>query len=303
MAKFCAVIGATLPLGVLLTRRLVAEGRSVRALVLNAERAESILPEAVSLVEIEPTRTGIQDGCEGAAVVYDLFEPSNVKQQKVAAETASAVLLAAIRSRAKVVIASHLFLSEKDNKAMEKEAMATHWSNFAQVVVARFPQLYGPEVRSPLLNRVFEEVLAGNKAHWMGRLDAPRSLLFIEDAVTAIQELEKNDTAFGYIWNVSGPSPMSGKAFIDLAFRAAGKEGTSAVWGRGIMMTASLIDSKAKGFVDLPYDYYSPFVIDGTPFAQAFPSFAFTPNEVGVREDLEWYRDQMRKGMVGPTVK
>jgi len=303
MAKFCVVVGATLPLGALLTRRLVDEGRAVRALVLNVERAESILPESVSLVEIEPTRTDIQDGCEGAEVIYDLFEPSNVKQQKVAAETASAVLLAAIHSRAKVVMASHLFLTEKDNRSLEKEAIATHWSNFAKVVVARLPQLFGPEVKSPLLNRVFEEVLAGNKAHWMGRLDVPRSLLYIEDAANAILELVKNDSAFGYIWNIAGPSPMSGKAFIDLAFRAAGKNGTSSLWGRGIMMTARLIDSKAKGFLEIPYDYYSSFVIDGTQFAQAFPSFAFTPNDVAVRDSLEWYRDRMQQGLVGPTVK
>jgi len=302
MVKFCAVVGATLPLGALLTRRLVADGRKVRALVLNAERAEGILPESVSVVEIEPTRTGIQDGCEGAEVIYDLFEPSNVKQQKVASETASAVLLAAIHSRAKVVMASHLFLTEHDNKALEKEAMATHWSNFAKVAVARFPQLFGPEIKSPLLNRVFDEVLAGNKAHWMGRLDVPRSLLYIEDAASAILELEKNESAFGYIWNIAGPAPMSGKAFIEMAFRAAGKSGASALWGRGIMMTARLIDSKAKGFLEIPYDYYSSFVIDGTLFAQAFPSFSFTPNEVAVRNSLEWYRDRMQ-GLVGPTVK
>ncbi|MDA4118310.1 MAG: hypothetical protein OK455_08200 [Thaumarchaeota archaeon] len=302
MAKFCVVVGATLPLGALLTRRLVAQGRAVRALVLNVERAQSILPESVSLVEIEPTNTSIQDGCEGATVIFDLFEPSSIKQQKVAAETASAVLLAGIRNRAKVIIASHLFLSEKDNRALEKEAMATHWSNFAKVVVARFPQIYGPEVKSPLLNRVFEEVLTGNKAHWMGRLDVQRSLLLIEDAVSAIEELEKNDSAFGYIWNIAGPSTLSGKAFIDLAFSAAGRKGTAGVWGRGIMLTARLIDSKAKGFLDIPYDYYSSFVIDGSPFTQAFPSFAFTPNEVAVRSNLEWYRAQMQRGLVGPTL-
>jgi len=303
MVKFCAVVGATLPLGALLTRRLVAEGRAVSALVLNADRAQDILPKGVSIVEIEPTRTGIQDGCEGAEVIFDLFEPSTVKQQKVAAETASAVLLAAIRGRAKVIMASHLFLSEKDNKAMEKEAMATHWSNFAKVAVARFPQLFGPEVKSPLLNRVFEEVLSGNKAHWMGRLDVPRSLLYIDDAASAILELEKNDSAFGYIWNVAGPSPMSGKALIDLAFRAAGKDGSAGLWGRGIMLTARLIDSKAKGFLEIPYDYYSSFVIDGSQFAQAFPSFVFTPKEVAVRYSLDWYRERAQQGLVGPTVK
>jgi hypothetical protein len=301
VAKLNVVLGATLPMGVLLTRRLAAEGRVVRALVLNADRARGLFPRSVSVAEIDPTRTSIQDGCEGAQVIYNLFEPVNIKQQGTAAEAASAVLLAAIHSRAKVVIASHLFHAANDNRAMENDALETHRSNFARVVVARFPQIYGPDVKSVLINNVFEEALTGNKAHWMGRLDRPRSLLFIEDAVNAIQLLERTDSAFGSAWNISGPSPMTGKDFIELAFRAAGRAGTASVWGRGIMMTGRILDSKAAGFLDLPYDYYSPFVIDGGRFAEAFPSFEYTPNETGVRKSLEWYRDQVRQRLARPA--
>ena len=135
----------------------------------------------------------------------------------------------------------------------------------------------------------------------MGKLDRPRSLLFIEDAVSAIELLERTDSAFGSAWSISGPSPMTGKQFIELAFRAAGRAGTAGVWGRGIMLTGRVLDSKAKGFLDLPYDYYSPFVIDAGPFAEAFPSFEYTSNETGVRKSLEWYRDQVRRRLTRPV--
>ena len=141
MAKLNVVLGATLPMGALLTKRLAAEGKAVRALVLNAKRARGLFPQSVSVAEIDPTRTSIQDACEGAQVIYNLFEPANLKQQGTAAEASSAVLLAAIQSHAKVVIASHLFHSEDDNSTMENDALATHRSNFARVVIARFPQI------------------------------------------------------------------------------------------------------------------------------------------------------------------
>jgi hypothetical protein len=292
------VLGATLPLGVLLTRRLVSEGKAVRALVLNAERARSLLPESVSVTEIDMTRASIQDACGGASVIYDLYEPHSLKQQNVAVETASAVLVGGIQNRARVVIASHVFLTEDDNKALESEAMSTHRSKMTKVVVARLPQVYGPEVKNALLDNVFDEVSNGSKAHWMGSLDSSRSLLFIEDAVSAIQLLEKTEAAFGNVWNVAGPSPISGREFIAMAFRAAGKEGGAGVWGRGIMLTARFLDAKARAFVDLPYDYYSPFVLDGSAFAQAFPLFAYTPQDVAVRRSLEWHREQAKQKLV-----
>ncbi len=301
MAKLDVVLGATLPLGAQLTRRLVAEGRRVRALVLNADRAQGLLPPSVSLTEIEPTGSSIQDGCEGAAVIYDLFEPSSLKHKSTAVEAASAVLLAAIQSRAKLVMASHLFRSEDDNKVIERDALATHRSNLARVVIARFPQIYGPEIKNVLFNSVFEEVLTGNKAHWLGRLDVPHSYLYVDDAVAAIQLLERTDSAFGNVWSVPGASPLTGKEFIECAFRAAGKEGAAVVWGRGIMLTGRLLDQKAKAFLDLPYDYYSPFVLDGSAFSQAFPAFEYTASGEGVRKSLQWYRDSVRQRLAGPV--
>lgn len=295
LTRLEVVVGSTLPLGLALTRRLSAEGRQVRALVLSAKRARGLFPESVEMMEIEPKRTSIQDACVDGSVVYDLFEPLSARQTKTCADVASAVLLAAIQSSAHVVIASHTFNSELDNLTMETDALATERSGFAKVVVARLPQIYGPGVRSPLIGSVCHEVLTKNTAHWLGDLDVPRSFVYIDDAVSALMLLQKTDSARGRVWNVAGPTPISGREFIKEAFASSGKTGNALVWGRGLMLTARLLDKRAREFLNLPYDYYASYVLDPEEFVSEFPDFEFTSNNVGIAATARWYIDNARE--------
>ena len=262
----------------------------MRALVLNAQRAQEILPENVQVVQIEPKRTSIQDACAGATQIYDLFEPASPRQMGTAADIASSVMLSAIQNGSKVIIAEYLFKEANENRNLENEALSTHESEFARVVIVRFPQLFGPGIRSPLFWNVCAEVLDGDTAHWLGKLDVPRSYLYIEDAVSALELLGSSDSALGKIWNVAAPTPLTGREVIDLAFKACGRNGTASVWGRGLMLTARVLDSKARKFLDIPYDYYSPFVLDGNAFLESYPEFKFTPNDIAIARMLESYR-------------
>ena len=288
-------MGATLPSGLLLTRRLVDEGSRVRALVLNAGRSREVLPDGVEIVEVRLDRMSIQDACSGAGVIYNLFEPTSRRNSGMAADIASAVMLSAIQSGARVVMASYPFRHESDNSSMEQEALSAHQSGLVNVTVARFPQVFGPGVRSPLLSNVYNEVLEGNTAHWLGDLDAPRSLLFIEDAVNGLVLLGKEEKAQGKVWNVVGADPLTGREFINLAFEAVQKRGNPSVWGRGLMMTAGVFDSRARRFLEMPYDFYSGFVLDGSRFAEVFPEFAFTPSREAISRTLEAYREGVQR--------
>ncbi len=261
----------------------------MRALVLDSKRANALLPPSVSIAEIEPKAASIQDACAGASMIYDLFEPANEKQKKMMGDVTSSLVLAAIQNDARLVLASHLFRSVEDNSTLERDALAAHKSNFADVVVARLPQLYGPEVTNGLYRQIFGSVLSGKRAHWVGPLDLPRSLLYVEDAAAAIHLIGDTPAAYGHTWNIAGDRPITGRDFIELAYKAAGKAEKARSWGFGVMVTARLVNSEARGFLELPYDYYHSFVLDGSEFASTFPSFAFTPHETAIRKTLAWY--------------
>jgi nucleoside-diphosphate-sugar epimerase len=283
------VIGAGRPLGAALVRRLAGEGKAVRAIVLKGDRVRSFLPDSVEVTGVSPDGESVRRACGDADVIFNCFEPHGSKWGKVVAEITSKVLLTTIETGARFILASYLFASESDNWAAEQDVLDTHRTKFAKTLIARFPQIYGPGVQNALLTQVFEAVMAGKKAYWMGKLDAPCSWVYVEDAASALALLSRTEKAYGKTWNIAGPGPLSGRQFLELAFSAARRDKKIGVRGRGIMLTASLLDSRARALLDLPHDYYSPLVVDGETFVNDFPSFQYTAHDVAMAQTLEWY--------------
>ncbi len=290
------VIGAARPLGRTLLERLGGETQDVRAVVLDPS-AGSNYPSSVEVVYANALEAwSVAEACKGASVIYNCFEPSPSMRDRVMTEVTSNVLLAAIDSGATLVFASHLLASESDNEKLEGDVLNAHGSKLARTLVARVPQLYGPRVVNQLWQNVFESAIGGKKAHWMGKLDVERSYLFVEDAARVMILLAKSLWAHGRAWNITGPGPLTGRQFTELAFRAAGREPSVGFWGRGIVLTGSIIDQSSKRFLELPYDYYTPFVLDGSAFRGAFPSTMFTEHVTAIARTLEWFKLSAGKG-------
>ena len=291
MIEKAVVVGAGRPLGTELTSRLARRGDKVRAVVVDEGRGRTLFPEGVDVLGVSPNAESVEKACDQATIIYNCYEPQRAGTS-AAAEFNSKMLLAAIRQGAKFVLVSYLFNSLRDNHAVEDDCLGAHRSLLAKAMVARVPQLYGPRVENALFREVFESVIAGRKAHWLGALDVPRSYVYVGDAADALLQLAGDDFAFGRAWNVAGPGPLTGRQFIEMAFEAANGEKNIGHWGRGLMLTARVLNSRARDLLGLPYDYYSPFVLKGDDFTSRFPAFAYTAPQSAIAETLRWYQDR-----------
>jgi hypothetical protein len=56
------------------------------------------------------------------------------------------------------------------------------------------------------------------------------------------------------------------------------------------MITGRFLASEAKGYLELPYDYYKAFALDGSEFSEAFPSWTYTPHTEAMKASLEWFK-------------
>ena len=260
--------------------------------MLKVDRVRNFLPSSVDVVGVSTDIDNIQSACRDASMVFNCFEPHGPKTSKVVEELTTKLLLTTIQTGARFILASYLFGSESDNSAAEQDALNTYRNKFGKTVIVRFPQIYGPGVRNALLSEVFESAVSDKKAHWMGKLDALRSWVYIEDAAAALALLSRNEKAYGQVWNIAGPGPLSGRQIIELAFTAAGKTPNMGVRGRATMLAASLISSRARALMALPYDYNSPFVLDGEDFTREFPSFQYTAHDIAIARTFEWYSEQ-----------
>lgn len=289
------VMGAAHPLGRALLEELAAGGSRVRGVTLDATTVKGPLPNSVEIVAADPLNPGnLVQACRGGEVVYDCFEPSHSNWKRAFREATGSILLASIEAGAELVLANHLIAEERENASTENDLLNAHRSNLIRTVVARMPQLYGPGVVNRLWQNIFESAVVGKKAHWMGDPEVARSLLFVGDAASKMILLGRSLWAHGRAWNLSGPAPISGRTFIEYAYRAAGREPRVGHWGRGVMLTGRFLSSDAKGFLELPYNYYDPFILDGSEFTEAFPSMAYTPHEEAIGKTYGWYESRLK---------
>jgi nucleoside-diphosphate-sugar epimerase len=284
------VVGATKPLGRAVVEELAATGSTVRGVVQSAVPVNDPFPASVEVVAANPLNPGAMvKACRGGAVVYDCFEPSYSTWKKDFPQVTANVLLASIEAGADLVFASHLIAEELENERQENDLFNANNSNLIRTLVARMPQLYGERVINRLWQHIFESAALGKKAHWMGDPEVTRSLLYVGDAASKMVLLGRSLWAYGRAWNISGPAPISGRTFIENVFRAAGREPDVGHWGRGVMLTGRLLGSDAKGFLELPYDYYDSFILDGSEFMEAFPSSPFTPHAEAIARTYRWF--------------
>ena len=291
--RMAVVLGAERPLGRVLVDVLLSESKDVRAVYLERKAAGQGAIPGTQTVIIDPHEAfNVTEACQGAEVVYDCYEPNYSDWKRVLPEVTSNVVFAAIEDSATLVFASHLLNSESENERQEAEVLRVHSSKLIRTVVARIPQLMGVRVINPLWKLIYDSVLAGKKAHWIGDPDVPRSILDVEDAARALMQLAASPQLCGRTWAVSSPSSVTGRQFIELAFRAVGRKPNVGSWGGGVVKIGGLFASETREVLKMPYDYHNSFELDGKDFAEALPTFCFTPPEKSLSEGISWYKDQ-----------
>ena len=75
-----------------------------------------------------------------------------------------------------------------------------------------------------------------------------------------------------------------------MVFNTSGTMANVGVMGRGFFRFFGLFVPDAREMVELLYEFEDPLVLDGSKFANTFPSFKYTPHEDAVRQTVEWFR-------------
>lgn len=103
--------------------------------------------------------------------------------------------------------------SEKERVRKDQESLFQE----AAAAVTVLPDFYGPDADIGFLNPALRTIEAGKTANWIGRLDAPRELIYVPDAASPLVELARHDKAYGERWNVSGPGAVTARRLIEIA--------------------------------------------------------------------------------------
>lgn len=180
--------------------------------------------------------------------------------------------------------------------AMSRAALAAHESGRVPVAMGRGSDFFGPwVVDSAFGERVLAPALEGRTARFLGKLERPHTVTFIEDFGRALVVLGERDEAFGRAWHVPDDRPELTQArFADLLFAATGQPTDAKGTGKLLVAAAGLLDADARETVEMMYEFEKPFVVDASAFEAQFGVRA-TPIESAIEKTVAWFRSHRER--------
>lgn len=311
MSETHVVFGATGALGSAIVRRLASEGKTVRAVVRDLNLAKELLPASAGIVVydvLDPERARM--ACEGATVAYHCVNVRYSQWDRVMPVVTENLIAAARTAQAKMVFPGDVYgygplqrvparedhpLAATSKKGrlrnrLEARLMEAHRAGDVPVVIPRFPDLYGPNVTNPLIAPIFRQARDGGTAAWPGRLNVPHDLIAVDDAARGCVLLAETEECYGQSWHLPGAGPLTGRQFIEMAFKAAGTRPKMRAISPLLFRIFGAFIPDAGEMVEIMYQFEQPLLLDGSKFAAAFPDFRYTPHEEAVAETMEWFK-------------
>ncbi|MFB4282252.1 NAD-dependent epimerase/dehydratase family protein [Nonomuraea sp. MTCD27] len=304
MSDLHVVLGATGAIGSAVVAELTARGHRVRAVSRSANPGPHELRADVTTTE------GAIAACQGAAVVYQCAQPNYASWAAEFPDFTRTVLAGVEAAGAKLVMADNLYVygpvtgpmtedlpyaatNPKGRARIEVDDLIldAHRAGRIRATLGRASDYYGPGgVNTVIGPTVFAAALAGKTARWVGDLDQPHTIAYLPDTAAGLVTLGERAEADGRAWHLPAAEPITGRAFLDLVWAAAGGTPKSAGLGRGMQRLVGLFHPMVREFGETWYQRDRPFVSDDSAFRKAFGPVDVTPHPAGVAATLDWYR-------------
>jgi nucleoside-diphosphate-sugar epimerase len=269
------------------------------------------IPEDVEQLAVDvATADGARRACAGAAVVYHCAQPPYTEWVELFPSLTRAVLDSAAEAGAKLVFADNLYVygppagpmtEETPQRAQGKKGririemasaiMRAHSDGRLRCSIGRSSDYYGPRgTTSTVGDNIMKPVLRGKRARWLGSLDQPHTLNYLEDMARALVTLGEREEADGQVWHLPAAEPLTGRQFLTLAYETAGLEPKAGVARRPMIRLIGMFDPLVRELNETLYQFERPFVSDASKFQAAFGPFEPTPHRDAVRRTVEWFR-------------
>lgn len=300
------VLGATGGAGRAVVNELADRGLPVRAV---SRSGGSGFPEGTEIVAADCTDTDeTRQACEGAAVIYNCLNVPYERWADVLPILTENSIAAASHADAPLIMTDNLYMygptegpmteatprrpqgpKGKLRVEMEKMLLSAHKQGRARIAIGRASDFYGPHANSSTRELVFEAVLDGKTAAWLGSLDAPHTMSYLADFAHGLVTLGRHEEALGEIWHLPSNDPITGRRFIETVYEVLGETPKMRAYGYWSLTLAGLFNSQVREVKEVLYQFRDPFVMDASKFEDAFGG-TVTPYETAIRETLEWHR-------------
>jgi nucleoside-diphosphate-sugar epimerase len=303
------VFGANGGLGHAVVRQLAEQGKRVRAVTRSGQAA---VPPGVELVQADARDpAAARQASAGAGVIYHAINVPYDRWLEVLPAIMENLIAAAASANARLVYGDNLYMYGKVTgplheglpyRPMGKKGqlraqladrlIAAHREGQVQAAIGRASDFVGPAATNTITGLlVIEPILKGKKAMWIGSLDAPHTISYIDDVARGLIVLAENDRAYGEVWHIPASDPLTGRQFIEMVCEHVGRPSCDyGVYKRTVMRLVSVFSPMVREVLENLYQFEQPFVLDGGKFEGAFGPFQTTSHREAIRATIAWYR-------------
>ena len=302
------VLGATGGVGQALVQALAAQGAQVRA-VNRSGRAS--VPASVEVMAADLTsRESTRAACQGATVVYHCAGVPYNQWATYLPVMLDNVIAAVSATEATLVYSDNTYMYAPTAKPLTEDSrqapvtrkgklrkhladtiLAAHAQGQIRATIGRAPDFYGPGVRiSAVGAQFFNAVVEGRRVPWLGKLDVPHALVFVEDVARGLIALGTHEQALGQVWHIPTAQALTGRQYIALASEAAGVQARALAVSGLLLRVLGLTNAVLRESVEMLYEFNQPYLIDGSKYSRAFDGIP-TSHQEAMRRTVAWYRE------------
>ena len=298
------------PVGTALTAELVARGHRVRVLSRSGGTdAPGVEHRALDAADPD----AVLQATVGAQALYNCANPPYHRWEQQWPPVAAALLEAAARTGAGLVITGNLYgygpvdgpMTERTPLAapgrkgrvrvgMWERALARQEAGDVRVTEARASDFVGPGVVDGgyLGARVVPRVLAGTGVRVIGSPDQPHSWTRVSDLGRALAVLGTGDRGWGRAWHVPTAPPVTQRQAVAGICAAAGVAPVRVgVVPHLAVRALGLAVPFARELEEVRHQFVRPFVLDSSDWTRTFGDEA-TPLEQTWEDTVRWWRDR-----------
>ena len=302
------VVGASGGIGGALVGELARRGHRVRA--VNRAGDAAVTAGVERLAADVATPDGAKAAAAGAAVVYHCAQPPYTDWPAAFPPLTEAIAEGAAAAGAKLVLADNLYLygphdgpltedlpaaatgpKGRTRARMAERLLDLHGQGRLRVAIGRASNYYGPGgLTSVTGERLFRAAVAGRTVRWVGRLDQPHTLSYLEDVAAGLATLGEREEADGQAWHLPAAEPLTGRQFLELVVAASGGRSRIATNSAAMTRLAGLFSPMIREVGEVLYEFQAPYVVDWSKYRGAFGPSTPTPHAEAVARTVAWFR-------------
>lgn len=155
------------------------------------------------------------------------------------------------------------------------------------LLIAHFPDFYGPHATNTLLDYTFQGMIQNKKTRYIGNQSIAREFIYTPDGAKAIVELALQNRFEGGHWNIPGAGTITGTDIISIVRQLTGYEKKVSTVSKKMIRFLGIFSPFMKEFTEMFYLNEDPVVLNGEKYEREIGPIPKTPYKVGIEQSLK----------------